>query len=98
MARDLGLELSIQVLTDASTAIGIVRRRGLGRILHLDVVDLWVQEKLRQKELTIEKIAGADNIADALTKSLPRPLLIKHITAMNLYPEDGRALTAPQIS
>ena len=98
MARDLGYDFRIHILTDASAAVGIVRRRRLGRIRHLDVTDLWVQEQIRHKELTVEKIARADNLADALTKNLARPLLIKHLGGMNLYPETGRAQTAPKLS
>ena len=45
IGRDLGMELTLTILTDAAAAVGIVRRRGLGRIRHLDVTDLWVHEK-----------------------------------------------------
>ena len=76
----------------------MVRRRGLGRVRHLDVEDLWVQEKLRNNEIQIEKVAGTENIADALTKHLARPLLVKHLAAMHIVPELGRADSAPQLS
>ena len=97
MARDLGIELSIKVLTDAAAAIGIVRRRGLGKVRHLDVTDLWLQERIRMKDLEVEKVDGKDNLADALTKILARPLLVKHLVGMNIFPEDGRAASAPKL-
>ena len=54
----MGLDLKILMLTDASAALCIVRRRGLGRIRHLDVTGLWLQERVRQKDLDIAKIPG----------------------------------------
>ena len=45
IARDLGFTIAIKVHTDATAALGICRRRGLGKIRHLDVTDLRCQEK-----------------------------------------------------
>lgn len=42
-ARDLGFDLGIHVKSDATAAIGICRRRGLGKIRHLSTADLWIQ-------------------------------------------------------
>ena len=36
LAKDLGIPLALEVLADATAAIGICRRRGLGKIRHLD--------------------------------------------------------------
>ena len=59
--------------SDASVAVGIVRRRGLGKVRHLAVADLWVQQKAHRGELIIEKVGGAVNPADLMTKGLDRP-------------------------
>ena len=91
------MECKIVVLSDAAAAVGIVRRRGLGRVRHLDVEDLCIQEKVRNNEIQIERVPGSENIADALTKPLPRPLLVKHLAAMNLVPEISRAESAPKL-
>ena len=40
LAADIGINLSIDIYTDATAAIGICRRRGLGKIRHLAVADL----------------------------------------------------------
>ena len=55
LAEDLGIALDLEVLTDATATIGICRRRGLGRIRHLAVADLWVQDKLRSKDLAFQR-------------------------------------------
>ena len=50
IARDLGLKWDLNLYADATAAIGIARRRGMGRIKHLDVTDRWVQEKVNSKQ------------------------------------------------
>ena len=56
------------MFSDAVAAIGIARRRGAGKIRHLDCTDLWIQEQLRGNELSLNKILGTENPADLLTK------------------------------
>ena len=58
------------VLGDASAALAIVARRGLGNLRHLDTNYLWIQEKAAKGDLKFEKVAGVDNGADPLTKTL----------------------------
>ena len=48
MLVDFGLTLNGTVCTDASAAMGISLRRGLGRTRHLDVQDLWIQEEVAE--------------------------------------------------
>ena len=46
LARDLGIDLSLQLYADSSAAIGICRRAGIGKVRHLAVGQPWVQERL----------------------------------------------------
>ena len=46
LAADLGLAVGVEVRTDASAAVGICRRAGIGKVRHLAVGQLWVQERL----------------------------------------------------
>ena len=68
LANDLGITLDVEILTDATAAIGICRRRGLDKIRHLHVADLWIQDRLQRKDFSLTKVLGADNPADILTK------------------------------
>ena len=97
LARDLGIELKIQILTDATAAIGICRRRGLGRIRHLHTADLWVQDRLKKGDFSLTKVAGSDNPADILTKHVSRDIMLKHMKNMGLKEEEGRAGSAPTL-
>ena len=98
VALDLGLEWAIELKADASAAIGICRRRGLGKVRHLHTADLWVQDLLKSGDFALRKTPGSENIADMMTKYLARPDLSKHIAAMHIYVEQGRADLAPKIA
>ena len=97
LAEDLGIDFTFEILTDASAAIGICRRRGLGIIRHLAVADLWVQEKLRLEEFMLVKIPGSQNPADILTKHVDRQTLERHLRTISIVQEWGRAEHAPTI-
>ena len=97
LAADLGISLSLEVLTDATAAIGICRRRGLGRLRHLHVADLWIQDRVRRGDFRLTKIPGADNPADMLTKHVSKDVMRKHMEFLNLFPESGRAQSAHTI-
>ena len=97
LAADLGIHLTLEVLTDATAAIGICRRRGLGRIRHLHVADLWVQDRLRKKDFSLTKVPGSSNPANILTKHVSRDIMRQHMEFMGLIAETGRAQSAPTI-
>jgi len=69
--RDFGVHLIIRIRSDATAAIGMCRRLGLGRVRRLATADLWVQQRVRSGEVTLGKLPGTENPADALTKNVP---------------------------
>ena len=97
LARDLSMNFDLEMLTDATAAIGICRRRGLGKIRHLHTADLWIQDRLRKGDFKLTKVLGADNPADMLTKHIIRDTMLKHMSRMGLKSEEGRAQSAPTI-
>ena len=98
MAADLGLTWRIRILTDATAAMGMSRRLGIGKIRHLDTSLLWIQAKVRSGDVLLDKIAGSENPADALTKYLAGPQLRAHLARMGLVVESGRAASAPKVA
>lgn len=98
IGADLGFAFKVRVHTDAAAAIGIVRRRGLGKVRHLDVADLWAQEKVRTGAIVLEKVLGSENPADIMTKHVDRALLEKMMAKIQLHPMSGRAACAPAIA
>ena len=98
IAADLGINWSLNVHSDATAAIGICRRKGLGRIRHLAVADLWVQDKVRAGDFHLKKVLGSDNPADIMTKHVSRDLINKHMPKISCRWESGRADSAPEIA
>ena len=84
MMEDLGMTTKIKVITDATAAIGIAMRKGLGPVRHIETNTLWVQEKVYRKEIQIEKVGGKQNIADAMTKPVDAKDLAVHVAGINL--------------
>ena len=49
LVRVLGMEFLVRLHVDASSALGIIEMRGVGRVRHLDVGSLWIQgQQLRR--------------------------------------------------
>ena len=51
LAQDMNWSFKLRVHSDATAAIGIAKRRGLGKIKRLHTTDLWVQEKTRTGDI-----------------------------------------------
>ena len=97
LARDLGFSWSLTIQTDSMAAIGICRRRGLGKVRHIATADLWIQDRIRSGDVRLVKVLGAQNVADLLAKHVDRQTLIKHMQGLNLIQRDGRPELAPQL-
>ena len=71
---------------------------GLGKVRHLAVADLWVQDKVPAGDFQFEKIAGCIKPADILTKHVDAPTMLRHLSSPNMEYEDGRADAAPTLT
>ena len=69
LAKDLGWNVGLQLKIDSSAAKAITSRLGAGKVRHLEVRFLWLQEVTRNKQLQVVKVRGKANPADVLTKS-----------------------------
>ena len=70
LLKDFDYEVKGEVLGDASAALGIIHRRGLGRTRHIDTGLLWIQQTAAEKRLKYSKVLGTINPADLMTKFL----------------------------
>ena len=76
---------------DASAALSIAKRQGAGKMRHINVKSLWLQEKAVQKILTYDKIKGEDNPSDGLTKHVRKELIDKYLEIESLEIRQDRA-------
>ena len=89
--------MTLAVHADSSAAIGICRRAGIGKVRHLAVGQLWVQEKVRSGDFGLFKVLGTDNPADILTKAISAECIHRHLASCGLLWEAGRPDTAPAV-
>ena len=61
-------EMGWRVHTDSSAGKAVASRRGLGRLRHIELKCLWVQELVQEQRIVVKKINGLENPADCLTK------------------------------
>ena len=90
-------KIRIRVKTDASAAIGISMRTGLGKLRHMDTNQLWVQEKVRKGEVEIVKVPTWENIADTLTKYVNKESIGKHMKGAASRYAEGRHELMPEL-
>ena len=95
--KDWDVVVKSVVKSDASAAMGIIQRQGLGKVRHIDCSYLYLQEINAQKKLTLEKVAGTNNVADLLTKGLDKDSISKYLSFTRARFEKGRSEIAPKV-
>ncbi len=98
LMRDLGCDVDIEVNVDASAAKGIAMRRGLGKVRHIEVSQLWLQQKVANGERRIIKVDGLRNLADALTKHVDSSTIEMHMSGTAQMYMHGRHKDMPELS
>jgi hypothetical protein len=88
----------IEINTDSSAAKGICQRRGLGKVRHIEVTELWVQDHVLKGTISVKKVPGTENLSDALTKYLDQAGIAFHLCETNQRIFSGRHNLMPEIS
>ena len=87
LASELGfsaLSNVVKIGTDSSAAKSFVSRRGLGKMRHLEIRDLWLQQEVLNKKVVVSQVAGEENPADLMTKILGMADIISRLAHMNI--------------
>ena len=96
--RDIGLDIPIRFWTDASAAVGICGRQGLGKLRHLACQTLWVQQRVRQGDFELRKVRGDENPADLFTEHMDsEDKLVRLVQLFGGAFVDGQAAAAPAL-
>ena len=72
-------------------------RRGLGKIRHIEVHQLWVQDKVASGEVEVRKVDGKANLADMLTKHVGSEDIRVHLFHTAQSYVEGRHDIMPQV-
>ena len=95
---DLGVEVSVRLHTDATTGRAIATRKGLGKVRHIAVNELWLQAQVAERKVSIHKIKNKFNLADLQTKYLTAAEIEHIIDFMQHSFLEGRHELAPALS
>ena len=67
----------------------------MGKIRHLDVSKLWIQDKVLSGDIIFKKVPGKSNLADGLTKYLDFSKLLQHLASTAQVVMKGRHRLMP---
>ena len=95
--QDWGIQVSGVVKSDASAALGIIQRQGLGKVRHIDCAYLYIQQINAEKVLAFSKVPGARNSADICTKGLAWDKILEFVGDVGGQYAEGRASLASKL-
>ena len=92
------MTLKTEVYVDSNAALGIAKRQGCGKLRHIRIGNLWVQDKRESGEVGFQKVSGEANPADMCTKYLNRAKIQGYNRELGLREETGRAGMASKVA
>ena len=101
MAMEWGLSVAKEaspLYADASAALGIAKRDGAGKLRHINVRSLWLQDKALKAEISFQKVKGEENPADGLTKHVRQELAHRYAGMMGMRTSGGRAKASLEVA
>jgi hypothetical protein len=87
----VNVKVQLAVLSDSSAARGMCTRTGSGKVRHLDIKELWVQQKYRDRVFDLRPVDTLLNWADLGTKAHERERLDSLCRQMPLRREGRNA-------
>ena len=91
LLADWGVRVDGEVWVDSSAAIGTMTRRGNGKLRHVRVGTLWIQERIEDGDLAVQKAKGEDNPADLCTKHVNEKVTMNMMEMIDFVYMPGRA-------
>ena len=92
LLEDFGcVGVKVSVGMDANAAIGIVQRRGLNTLRHVELDVPWIQEQLAWRLLPLRIVPGPRNLSDMMTKNVDQAHIVMYLDLLNLRFDIGRA-------
>ena len=80
----------LDVYSDSTAGRGMCQRTGVGKVRHLELRFLWIQERLRLIAFRLNKETAEEMTADILTKYCEWPKIEQHCATLNLrFPVKG---------
>ncbi|CAK0792782.1 unnamed protein product, partial [Prorocentrum cordatum] len=96
LCHGLGREASLRIWSDSAAALGIMQRRGCGKVRHLETPTLWVQKALKDGRFQLAKVPRKSNPADLGPKFLDQAAMLRGLKMMNVELSDAPLSSALQ--
>ena len=81
MMADWGRTITGKLYADSTAALGIAKRERAGKLRHISINTLWVQEVQDREGVTYQKVLGTENPADLTTKCPSRDVINSHMAS-----------------
>ena len=91
LVKDLGNDMKAVLYADSSAAIAISKRRGSGKLRHINIGLLWIQEKTERGDSVVKKVKGVSNPSDMMTKNVSQEKLSRYMEMVRQKIVAGRA-------
>ena len=75
----------------------MAKRRGRGKVKHLQTCELWLQKIVRYKRTEIQKVGTKDNPADLMTKHLDNKTAAERLKKLSARTATGWRELAPRL-
>ena len=97
LADDLGIKIRVRLHIDAAAALGILERQGVGRVRHLDIGVLWLQEQQLRRVVELTRVLSTESPPDLMTKHLAQESVNKYSNALGYEYRGGRSATTAKL-
>ena len=87
---DLGFAVKPVLAIDAKATEHTLHRQGIGKLKHIDVAYLWVQDEIRSKRIQVRRVRSEENVADLGTKPLSKAVIAKHCLTLGYMNMDHK--------
>ena len=102
LLRDMGVHKEGDMYCDSSAALAITQRRGAGKLRHIDVGLMWIQQERRRGDqaggVKFHKIDGTQNPAYMVTKYVNKATMESLLPVVGCEWRRGRAAEGLEIS
>lgn len=90
LVQEMGVSMKSFLRLDASAALGILQRKGVGKIRHLGVGCLWLREKEARGQIRLANESGETSPADIGTNHPSEEVMTRHLNRMSCAFREGR--------
>ena len=84
LLQEWGREMPLVLKGDSSACEGVLSREGVGRLKHIEVKQLWLQQQIGERKIGFDKIPRTINSADCFTKHWT-PDTFSHFHRLGFY-------------